>query len=93
MASRRFSPPSVRRSTMRGHPPSPKRSFGFDDIVAVDYTIEFQMSIRAMKHRLRIVEFPTVEVPRLAGESGAPSLPTGLRFLRCLARELRHRKT
>ena len=56
---------------------------------ASDYTIEYQMTSRAMAARLRIAEFPTHEGERIAGESGAPSIPTGLRFLRCLWREWR----
>lgn len=58
------------------------------ELDARDYTIEYQMTIRAMKRGLRVVEFPTVEGQRISGRSGAPSLPTGLNFLRCLAREL-----
>lgn len=56
---------------------------------AVDYTIEYQMTIRALKRRMRVVEFPTREGPRVAGETGAPSFPTGLRFLKRLWIELR----
>jgi glycosyltransferase involved in cell wall biosynthesis len=56
---------------------------------ATDYTIEYQMTIRALKGRLSIVEFPTREGQRVAGETGAPSLPTGLRFLRRLWAEHR----
>lgn len=55
---------------------------------ALDYTIEYQMTIRALKQRMRIVEFPTREGQRVAGESGAPSLPTGIRFLQRLWAEL-----
>lgn len=55
---------------------------------ALDYTIEYQMTIRALKHKMKIVEFPTREGPRVAGETGAPSLPTGMRFLKRLWREL-----
>ena len=55
---------------------------------ALDYTIEYQMTIRALRKRLRIVEFPTREGQRVAGESGAPSLPTGVRFLKRLLAEL-----
>jgi len=55
---------------------------------AADYTIEYQMTIRALKHRLRIVEFPTVEGQRLAGQTGAPSMSTGWRFLRRLWNEI-----
>lgn len=58
---------------------------------ATDYTIEYQMTMRALRQRLRIVEFPTHEGQRVAGESGAPSVPTGLRFLRRLWTELLRR--
>lgn len=56
---------------------------------ATDYTIEYQMTIRALKARVPIVEFPTVEGQRIAGETQAHSIPTGLRFLRCLWREIK----
>jgi len=58
---------------------------------AAGYTIEYQMTIRALKARALIAEFPTHEYPRLAGETGAPSLPTGIEFLGCFWRELRRR--
>jgi glycosyltransferase involved in cell wall biosynthesis len=48
---------------------------------AADYTIEYQMTMRALKNRLKIVEFPTIEGQRVAGETGAPSVSTGLRFI------------
>jgi len=51
---------------------------------ALDYTIEYQMTIRALKKRMTIVEFPTREGQRVAGVTGAPSFPTGLRFLKRL---------
>ena len=51
---------------------------------APDYTIEYQMTIRALHTGLNIVEFPTIEGARVAGETGAPSIPTGLRFVRRL---------
>lgn len=55
---------------------------------AMDYTIEYQMTIRAFKNRMKIIEFPTNEGQRIAGTSGAPSIVTGLKFLRCLKNEL-----
>ncbi|HTC84449.1 MAG TPA: glycosyltransferase family 2 protein [Rhizomicrobium sp.] len=55
---------------------------------ATGYTIEYQMTMRALRAGARIVEFPTHEHPRLAGETGAPSIRTGLRFIACFAREL-----
>jgi len=51
------------------------------------YTIEFQSSIRAMKQKMRIIEFPTHESARI-GPGGAPSLPTGIAFIKCLLREI-----
>jgi glycosyltransferase involved in cell wall biosynthesis len=56
---------------------------------ALDYTIEYQMTMRALKNRLKVVEFPTVEGQRVAGDTGAPSIPTGIRFLKRLWTELR----
>ena len=55
---------------------------------SLDYTIEYQMTIRALKQRLVISEFPTYEGQRVAGETGASSIPTGIRFLRKLFSEL-----
>lgn len=58
---------------------------------ATGYTIEYQMTMRALRAGARIVEFPTHEHPRLAGETGAPSIQTGLRFLACFYNELMRR--
>ena len=53
------------------------------------FVIEFQMSIKAMKKKLKVAEIPTREGARLGGRSTAESLPTGLVFLRLLWREIR----
>lgn len=58
------------------------------NLSAYDYTIEYQMTMRALKKKINIVEFPTVEGPRIAGETGAQSIPTGIRFLKRLWSEL-----
>lgn len=58
------------------------------DLDALDFTIEYQMTIRALKNRMKVVEFATVEGQRVSGETQAPSILTGLRFLRCLFREV-----
>ncbi len=55
---------------------------------SVDYTIEYQMTIRAFKKRLNIKEFPTIEGKRLHGETQAKSIPTGFKFLKCYFREI-----
>ncbi len=49
---------------------------------ALDYTIEYQMTIRSLIKRAKIYEFPTCEYSRIAGDTGAKSIPTGLRFLK-----------
>lgn len=55
---------------------------------AEGFAIEFQISIRAMKKRFRIAEIPTIEGDRIGGVSTAHSVPTGLRVLRVLLREI-----
>jgi glycosyltransferase involved in cell wall biosynthesis len=55
---------------------------------AAGYTIEYQMAMRSLAIEAKIVEFPTHEYPRIAGETGAPSFQTGLRFIRCFFQEL-----
>lgn len=62
---------SVRRSKLIEMNPEPT---GFD--------IEFQMSIRALKLRHKVVEIPTYEGNRLGGKSTAHSFPTGRLMLR-----------
>jgi glycosyltransferase involved in cell wall biosynthesis len=52
------------------------------------YTIEYQSTIRAFKHKLKIIEFPTREGQRLDDKEGSPSITTGLAFLRLFLREL-----
>lgn len=55
------------------------------------FVIEYQMSIKAMKKKLKVVEIPTYEGQRLGGQSTAQSLPTGMVFLRQLWKELLNR--
>lgn len=55
---------------------------------ASDYTIEYQMTMRALKAKMTIREFPTIEGQRVAGETGAQSFPTGIRFIKRFITEL-----
>ena len=57
------------------------------ELDALDYTIEYQMTMRAMKKKIKISEFPTVEGKRLHGETQAKSIPTGLKFIKCFIKE------
>ena len=52
------------------------------------FTIEYELTIGAMKRRLQIVEFPTLEGERLAGATKAGSITTGWRFLKLLFAQL-----
>lgn len=53
------------------------------------FTIEYQMTIRALKQKLRIYEFPTFEGQRIGGQTGAKAIPTGMKFIRLFLRECR----
>ncbi len=52
------------------------------------YTIEYEMTIKGLKNRLKIGEFPTHEYERVGGESYAKSIPTGIKFLKLFFKEL-----
>lgn len=51
-------------------------------------TIDYQMVIRALKARLKIAEFPTVEGHRIAGATNFASIPTGVAEVKMLLREI-----
>lgn len=51
------------------------------------FGIEFQMSIRALKKRMKIIEFPTIEKERIGGESTAGTFKVGFYFIRLLMSE------
>ena len=48
---------------------------------SMGYAIEYEITIHAMKQRMRIVEIPTIEGDRIGGKTKAPSFRTGLVFL------------
>ena len=51
------------------------------------FGIEFQTSIRAMKNKMKIFEFPTIERERVGGESTARSFKVGYQFIGLLIKE------
>lgn len=69
------------------------RRQAFDGLAldVTDFTIEYQMTIRAMRRGLRVVEFPTHEGPRIGGVSKVGSIDAGVRFTRTLLREMAKR--
>jgi glycosyltransferase involved in cell wall biosynthesis len=52
------------------------------------FTIEYQMSIRALKLKLKVAEIVTYEGDRIGGYVKAKSIPTGIRFVIFLIKEL-----
>ena len=76
--------------TINGYRAIKKEAFNKLNISAPGFVIEYQMSIRAMKSGLKVVEIPTIEGQRIGGESTAKSIPTGLLFLRFLLKEIKN---
>lgn len=52
------------------------------------FPIEYQMSIRAMKHKMAIAELATIEGDRIGGESKCLSFPVGWGHVKILFREI-----
>lgn len=57
-------------------------------LTASGFAIEFQMTIRALKLKMKIAEIPTIEGNRIGGQSTAIAIPTGLNFLKLLLQEI-----
>ncbi len=66
-----------------------KEKFEELKVDAQGFSIEYQMSIRALKLKQKIKEMPTLEQKRLGGQSTSRSIPTGLKMLKILIREIR----
>lgn len=66
---------------------------GFKQVDPVDYgvSIDIEMVSRSYKKHLRRIEFPTCEMPRLAGTTHFKALPTGWKLLKYLAREIQRK--
>ncbi len=75
--------------TINGYRSLTRKAFESMAPDADGFVIEYQMSIRAMKKKLKVAEFPTHEGQRLGGASTASSIPTGIIFLKQLWSEFR----
>jgi glycosyltransferase involved in cell wall biosynthesis len=64
-----------------------KEKFDELNLDASGFAIEYQMSIRALKLRHKIIEIPTLENERIGGESTAKSWSTGVKLLEILFKE------
>jgi len=78
--------------TINGYRAITKRAADILQLTSYDHTIEYQMTIRAFINELKVVEFPTVEGPRLAGQIKARSIPTGISFVKKVCTELFNKK-
>jgi len=56
---------------------------------AEGFNIEFQISVRAYKKNMKVIEFPTKEGPRIGGASGARAIPTTIAMCKVLLGELK----
>jgi glycosyltransferase involved in cell wall biosynthesis len=74
--------------TINGYRGIKKSAYQKLHLDAVGYAIEFQMTIRALKLKMKIIEIPTREGNRIGGKSGSRAIPTGLKFIRYLFREI-----
>lgn len=74
--------------TINGYRAIEKSAFKRLNLDAKGFAIEYQMSIRALKLKLKIAEIPTIEGDRIGGQSTSYAIPTGLRFIYFLLREI-----
>lgn len=65
----------------------------FKKINPVDYglSIDIEMVARSYKKKLKRVEFPTKEMPRIAGDTHFKALPTGIKLLKYLISEVKRK--
>lgn len=73
--------------TINGFRAVTKSAFFKMDPAATDFSIEIQMSIRAMKLGLRVAEIPTNEPSRVGGHSKANTFSAGLSMCRVFWQE------
>ena len=74
--------------TIKGFRGITKADFAKLALISPGYTIEYEMTIRAMKKRMRIAEIQTIAGKRIGGKTKGSSLRIGLAFLRCFVREI-----
>ena len=74
--------------TINGFRGVKKISFARMNPTTHSFTIEYQLSIRAMKLKMKVAEVPTYEGNRIGGVSKAKSIPVGIMFVKFLIREL-----
>lgn len=74
--------------TINGYRGISKESFEKLRLDTSGYALEYQMTIRALKLKMKIAEIPTIEGNRIGGISGSSAIPTGLKFVALLIKEI-----
>lgn len=74
--------------TINGYRGIKKNLFKKLNLDASGFAIEFQMTIRALKAKVKIAEIPTIEGNRIGGQSTSYAIPTGFKFIYYLLREI-----
>lgn len=74
--------------SINGYRAIKKDAFKKLNLDAEGFAVEFQMTIRALKLKYKIAEIATIEGDRIGGESTSYAIPTGLKFLGYLLREV-----
>ncbi len=74
--------------SINGYRAIKKNVFNKLNLDASGFAIEFQMTIRALKLKCKIAEIPTIEGNRIGGKSSSSAIPTGLKFIAYLLREM-----
>lgn len=74
--------------TINGYRAIKKELFNKLKLDANGFEIEFQMTIRTLKLKAKIAEIPTIESSRIGGQSTAYAIPTGIKVLKLLVREI-----
>jgi hypothetical protein len=82
IANLRFNRGTYVTDSINGYRAITKQALNFIKLDANDYTIEYQMTMRSMGCNLRIEEFRTHEGERKFGVTGAPSITTGIAFIK-----------
>ena len=88
LANRLFNRGPYVSDTINGYRAITRRAFEALHLTECGFPIEYQMTIRAMRARLRVVEIATREGQRIGGESKARSIPVGVGHLKVLIDEL-----
>jgi glycosyltransferase involved in cell wall biosynthesis len=88
VANQLFNQGAYVTDTINGFRAMRRRAFLDMDTSVKRFPIEYQITIRAMRRRWRIVDLPTIEGQRAGGESKAISWPVGKDHLKVLFSEL-----